>query len=83
MATINEARREVRRVFGAATVEAETDDGAEVRILVEGWPDRIVYRTDRLVEALRRFPDGHGATEEGDRDVCQATEEAGAFVSVA
>lgn len=76
--TLPQITSEVRRVFGNATVEQDTSE--TVRVLVDGWPDAVAYRGDLLMEVLGRFPDGHGTTEEGDAEVCHATNAAGAFL---
>ena len=82
MTIVNKAEREVRRVFGLADVEADVDTGELVRVCVDGWPDQVVYRTEPLIATLEGFSDGHGKTEDGDREVCSALEEAGAFLSI-
>jgi hypothetical protein len=85
--SIDEVRREVRRVFGTATVEWEVPHAANAKssivIRVDGWPGPVAYRTRKLLDTLGRFQDSHGTTEEGDREICQALEESGAFISFA
>lgn len=80
---VAKAGTEVRRVFGLAEVEANVDTGELVRVCVDGWPDRVIYRTELLIQTLEGFPSGFGKTEYGDGDVCRALDESGAFVSVA
>ena len=64
--------QEFHRVFGSAH---ETETG---QLYADGWPQAYAY-TDAAIEVLRRFPDGHGLTEEGDAEVCTALEQVGAF----
>ena len=63
--------QEFTRVFGTAH---ETDDG---QLYADGWPQAFSY-TSKAMDVFRRFPDGHGLTEEGDAEVCSALENSGA-----
>jgi len=75
---------ELCRVFGASASVAVPEEAApgEVSVYVEGWQSVVIYRLDRAIAVLRAEPDGAGATERGDAEVCCRLEQAGAFVRV-
>ena len=75
-------RAEMSRVFGAHATAESLGDGI-ARVLVDGWPETMTYRTQTALDVLGVIADGAGESERGDANVCTALETAGAVVETA
>ena len=78
MKTINDTFvTEFERVFGSIEI---SDGGGLTYYSAVGWPEGVLYDAGRAVRVLAGFSDGHGLTETGDAEVCDALERAGAVI---
>ena len=78
-AMYDEFYAEFLRVFGSCDVHADDPNA----VIAEGWPDFVVYDDIQLATSiLARFPSRYGEDEcgDGDAEVCDALEAAGARI---